>query len=286
MSAVALFWFAAMAVAVCAALLALWPLLSRSKLNTISVETHDASRAQRASLREAEATIAGDLAAGQIDATMAAARRSELLVRARAEDVAENAPVQNSPRSIGRFAFAACALAAVAVGVYVQQGNRAGLTAEKRSAPAAPQMSETQIRQMVERLETRLNAEPAKPEDLPQWKMLARSQKMLGEPLKVVATQRVILAIAGATAENEADLAEALLAQSEGKVSEEISKLLASAYARAPTDQKVLWLNAAAAQEQGDKPNAVKFLKALLPTVAPESQEAADIARFIAELSK
>lgn len=281
-----MFLFAAAALVIVVGIVLVRPLWS-SRVSAARPE--DSTEAQRASLREANATIESDLAAGAITQAQADVRRSELLARARAEDVAleRSASSAESPRQVA--AAIACVLAALCVGVaiYAVTGKNEGLTAAKRSAPAqAPQVGPEQITQMVARLESRLNAEPPKAEDLPQWKMLARSHIMLGDVPKAVTTLRTVLALSGPTAENETNLAEALLAQREGKPNPEIEALLKSAYAKTPTDQKVLWLNAAVAQERGDKPAAVKFLSELLPTVAADSQEAADIKRFVAELSK
>jgi cytochrome c-type biogenesis protein CcmI len=242
--------------------------------------------AQRASLREARAIIETERANGSISDEAAESRRADLLIRARAEQPDTMRTLTDSGKQTAAAIVCVLSLACVAGAVYVMVGKLDGLTAAKRSPPAQTQVTPEQIEQMVGRLEARLSAEPPKAEDLPQWKMLARSQMMLGKPDGAVTALRAVIALGGPTSENETNLAEALLAQQQGKPNDEILKLLSSAYRKSPTDQKVLWLNAAVAQERGDKAGAVKYLNELLPTVDATSQEAADIRRFVAELSK
>jgi cytochrome c-type biogenesis protein CcmH len=139
---------------------------------------------------------------------------------------------------------------------------------------------------MVKRLEAKLNATPPKAEDLMGWKMLARSQVVMQQFGKAVETYRVAARLAPNDTEIETNLAEALLAQAEGKPSDEVQSLLAAAYGREPTNPKVLWLSAAVAQERGDRPKAIQFLKEARATLASDSEEAKQIDRFITELSK
>jgi cytochrome c-type biogenesis protein CcmH/NrfG len=147
-------------------------------------------------------------------------------------------------------------------------------------------MSNEQILAMVTKLEARLTSAPAVIEDLKAWKMLARSQMTLNQPEKAAVAYRAVLALEKPTTEAEMDLVQALLAQSNGKPSNEAKKLLSSAFARDPGDQKVLWLNAAAAQEIDDKAGAVRFLRLLLATLPPNQDEANQVQKFIDELSK
>jgi cytochrome c-type biogenesis protein CcmH/NrfG len=264
------------------------PLFTK-KASTLAHQAQDDAAVQSRALKEANAAIDADLRNLVIDEAGAQARRAELLLKARAED--SKAPMEplRDVRNAGLAIVVAMALASTVGAILYFKSEPDGLTTAKRSAPPAPgaaDLSPEQIAQMVQRLDTRLNAGPPKAEDLPQWQMLARSHMMLGDADKAVKALRMVIALGGATLESELNLVEGLLVLGQGKPNDEAKKLLANAYAREPKNQRALWLNAAAAQESGDNPTAVKFLKELLPTVAPESQEAKDIGEFIQKLSR
>jgi cytochrome c-type biogenesis protein CcmH len=282
----------------CVIVLALiaWPLLRRHESDATASGSLQ-SAAQSAALRDAAATITADLAAARIDGDEANARRKELLLRARAEaSEATTLDAVDARASLPHRRTAvvlSLAVALGAAGLYSHLGRVDGLAIAKRGeaspnprADMASQMGPEQIAAMVARLEARLSAAPPRIEDLKAWNMLGRSQMMLGKPDKAAVAYRTVLQLSEPTAEAEINLAEALLVGAEGKANAEAKQLLASAYSRSPKDQKVLWLNAAAAQEAGDRPTAVKFLKDLIATVPPGSDEATQVQQFITDLSK
>ncbi len=244
--------------------------------------------AQRASLQEAMALIEAEVSRGELDASAADVRRREVLLRARAETL----PVQGistsySPARRGLAALATIAIGIASGGMYLWLGNPGAMNPAARVPVAQKgEVGPAQVAEMVKRLEAKLSAGPPKAEDLTGWKMLARSQMVMEQFGKAVASNRTALSLAPGSAEIQTSLAEALLAQAEGKPNDEIETLLARAYQQEPTNPKILWLSAAVAQERGDKLKAIKFLKEARATLAPESEEVKQIDRFIAELQK
>ncbi len=271
----------------------LWPLLRKSRASGES--DHANEDAQKSSLQEAILGIDAEAARGEIDASTSDVRKREVLLRARAESIGSEATPRalinagvNSPI---RSALAVCmglGIAVFASTFYLWLGNPNAMNPAAVTPTVAQnaQVGPAQVAEMVKRLEAKLSVGPPKLEDLTGWKMLARSQMVMQQYGKAVESYRIALRLVPNTPEVETSLAEALLAQAEGKPSEEAEKLLASAYVREPTNPKILWLSAAVAQERGDKPKAVKFLKEARATLAPDAPEINDIDRFISELSK
>jgi cytochrome c-type biogenesis protein CcmH len=261
------------------------------KNSSIGRESATNDETQKASLQESISLIEAEHARGEIDALAADARKREVLLRARAEaplDVAEGANASGESRvRRGLATSAAIAIAAASVGIYLWLGNPAAMDpAALRPVAQQGEVGPAQVAEMVKRLEAKLSAGPPKAEDLTGWKMLARSQMVMQQFGKAVESYRVALKLSPGNTEIETQLAESLLAQSDGRPSDEIEALLASGYKREPTNPKILWLSAAVAQERGDKPKAVKFLKEARATLPPESEEIKQIDQFIADLSK
>jgi cytochrome c-type biogenesis protein CcmH len=278
---------AAALLAAAIALIVVWPLLRTRAY--VQNEREAQPAAQKASLREAITGIEAELARGEIDAAQADVRRREVLLRARAESeaAAEIAPTVSGGAKRGLAALFVTVVAVASAGLYLWVGNPNAMNPQMR-APAAQNggVGPAQVAEMVKRLEAKLSAGPPKAEDLTGWKMLARSQMVMEQFGKAVRSYRTARALAPGDTEVETGLAESLLAQADGRPSEEVETLLASAYAREPGNAKVLWLSAAVAQERGDKQKAIKFLKEARTTLAPESEEMKMIDKFIADLAR
>jgi cytochrome c-type biogenesis protein CcmH len=281
------FLCAAALLAAAIAFIVVWPLLRTRAY--VQSEREAQPAAQKASLREAMVGIEAELARGEIDVTQADVRRREVLLRARAESeaVAETAPVVSGSAKRGLAALFVTVVAVASAGLYLWVGNPNAMNPQARApAPQNGGVGPAQVAEMVKRLEAKLSAGPPKEEDLTGWKMLARSQMVMEQFGKAAQSYRTALSLAPGNAELETSLAESLLAQNEGKPSEEIEKLLTSAYGREPTNPKILWLSAAVAQERGDKAKAIRFLKEARATLAPESEEIKMIDKFITDLGK
>ena len=289
MSATAGFLLIAIVMFVAVVFLMLEPLLRNTRAT--DGRDHANEDAQKTSLQEAIVGIEAEAARGEIDAPTADVRKREVLLRARAEYAGAEAAPRTVVKPNARFAVAAglgLGIAAFASVLYLWLGNPNAMNPAVAAPPVAQngEVGPAQVAEMVKRLEAKLSAGPPKAEDLTGWKMLARSQMVMQQFGKAVESYRIALQLAPNNAEVEANLAEALLAQAEGKPTEEAEKLLAAAYGREPKNPKILWLSAAVAQERGDKPKAVKFLKEARATLAPDAPEIKDIDRFISELSK
>jgi cytochrome c-type biogenesis protein CcmH len=281
------FLLAAALFAAAIALIVVWPLVRRRAY--VRAEREASPLAQKASLREAMSQIEAELTRGDIDATQADVRRRDVLVRARAEGEAtrETEPKVSGSAKRGLAALFVVIVSVASAGLYLWVGNPNAMNPQAR-APVAQNggVGPAQVAEMVKRLEAKLSAGPPKAEDLTGWKMLARSQMVMEQFGKAVQSYRTALTLSPGNTELETSLAESLLAQAEGKPSDEIENLLASAYGREPTNPKVLWLSAAVAQERGDKSKAIRFLKEARATLAPESEEIKQIDKFIADLAK
>ncbi len=177
------------------------------------------------------------------------------------------------PRAPGRL-LAACLGAALllAAAGYAWKGNPAALN------PAPPP---DRTEEMVQRLATRLQAQPLDPAG---WAMLGRSYAVLGRMDEAVAAYRKALEQDGKNADLLADFADVRATGQGGSLEGEPAELLAQALAINPDAPKALALAGTRALRAGDKAQARAHWERLLKA-APEGHPLREMAsRGLGEL--
>ncbi|MCS7268778.1 MAG: c-type cytochrome biogenesis protein CcmI [Geminicoccaceae bacterium] len=227
----------------------------------------------RAQLAELER----DLARGLVAVEEAAAARREIerrLLRA----AARSAPTLATTRS-GRLLLAA-SLALVpllAVALYARLGSP-HLPDQPLAARALPPQQGPDLREMVARLERRLEAEP---NALDGWLLLARAKAALGDPLGGVAAARRALALAPDSVAAALALAELLIQTGGGTVSPEARALLERVRANDPREPRAAYYLGLAALQSGDRERALAIWETLLAEAPPDAPWRASVAEAI-----
>jgi cytochrome c-type biogenesis protein CcmH len=221
-------------------------------------------------LRELDA----DRAAGTLAQEDYERARAELEARLlRDVDEPDAAPA----RSRGTLAavVVAAAVPVLAFTVYVLVGNPAAIEYKDAAHPSV-----AQVEAMVERLAARLRENP---EDAEGWKLLGRSNAVLGRYAEAADAYAKAAARAPRDAQLLADLAD-VLAMARGQTLQgEPEKLVLRALELEPTNLKALALAGTAAYERREFAAAAAFWERMLPHVAPGSEDARSIRENIAE---
>jgi cytochrome c-type biogenesis protein CcmH len=224
----------------------------------------------RDQLRELDA----DRAAGTLAKQDYERARAELEARLM-RDVGE--PDGAPGRAAGGVAAAAVAAAVpvLAFAVYVVVGNPAAIERE-----AAPHISAAQIEDMVARLAARMRENP---EDAEGWKLLGRSQAVLGRYREAADAYAQAALRAPRDAQLLADFADVLAMSRGQRLQGEPEQLVLRALELEPNNLKALALAGTAAYERRDFAAAAAFWERMIPHVAPGSEDARSIQQNIAE---
>jgi cytochrome c-type biogenesis protein CcmH len=173
----------------------------------------------------------------------------------------------------------AAAVPLLAFAVYFLVGTPAAIERES-DREAAAHASAAQVEAMVERLAARLRDNP---EDVEGWKLLGRSNAVLGRYPEAADAYAKAAARAPRDAQLLADLAD-VLAMSLGQTLQgEPEKLVLRALELEPGNLKALALAGTAAFERKDFSAAAAYWERMLPHVAPDSEDARTIQQNIAE---
>ena len=264
-----LFWLIAAAAAAVVAAWLLRPFFAGARRGALSRNAVNIA-VYRDQLRELDA----DRAAGTLAPEDYERARAELEARLlRDVGEAEAAPV----RSRGTLAAAVVAAAVPLLGftVYVLVGSPAAIERGE-----APHPSAAQVEAMVERLAARLRENP---EDAEGWRLLGRSNAVLGRYAEAAEAYAKAAARAPRDAQLLADLAD-VLAMARGQTLQgEPEKLVLRALELEPNNLKALALAGTAAYERRDFAAAAALWERMLPHVAPGSEDARSIRDNIAE---
>ncbi len=280
------------------------PILQRRTCKSTEGDTDATETTLTAStLRTRLAAIDQDAAAGlipldKIDEAQLEARRAALLAdEARAAD-------SHGDRVAARWRFGAIAflglvpIATAAIYLSIGAPQLIGLRlADLQSAvePSAlteeivnlpPEAQEAMIAQMVARLATRLEENPA---DADGWRRLARAYLVVGDPEKSATASRRLLAIVEGDADDWRTLAAALSAAEPAgvfPVSDEFLAVLDKLEARDPNDLSVLFYRAGAARETGDPLRAAALWREMLNKLPPDEPSRDVVEALIAEVEK
>jgi cytochrome c-type biogenesis protein CcmH len=249
-------WFV-MAVMTAAAVFAvLWPLSSRPH---IAAADNDV-RVYHDQLEE----IGRDRASGRIGDAEAEAARVEVSRRllAAADRAAGDRPVFSPWRRKAAAITALVLLPIASAVIYLMLGSP---MLPGQPLAARLDQGDPPIAQLVARVEAHLKTAP---EDGRGWEVLAPVDMQLGRYDDAVKAWRNAVTFSGSTAQREASLGEALIAQANGTVTAEAKKAFERAVALDAADAKARYFLGLAAEQIGQREEAAAIWRGLL-TSAP-----------------
>lgn len=148
------------------------------------------------------------------------------------------------------------------------------------SQEMAAQSHAGEMEASVQRLADRLKENP---NDLQGWTMLGRSLLMMKQPQKAVTAFEYALKLAPEDLDVKARYAEALAdAGPEGMAGKPL-EIVQEILQKNPSHQGALWLAGVAAAERKDGAKAAEYWRRLQAQFAPDSQEAQQLDRYIAQ---
>jgi cytochrome c-type biogenesis protein CcmH len=226
-----------------------------------------------------------DRAAGLIGKSEAEAARVEISRRLLAAvDAAESATAASDPTSAARFrrfivAAALLLLPAGAGALYVRLGSP-----ELASPPAGDALQsekQTQIENLVARVEVHLQGNP---KDGRGWEILAPVYMQLGRYSDSVNAWRNALALLGESADREANLGEALMAEANGVVTIEAKAAFVRAVTLDNTIVSARYYLGRAAEQDGKREEAAKIWRDLIAEAPAEAHWVNDVRAALARV--
>jgi cytochrome c-type biogenesis protein CcmH len=228
--------------------------------------------------------IGRDRAAGLIGEAEAQAAKVEVSRRliAAADDAETKKPDVGSPLWRRRLTAAAALLLlpAGAVALYLMVGSPQ-LPGEPLQARLRAIHGDHSIAAMVEQVEAHLAQHP---DDVRGYEVLAPVYLQIGRFDDAVNARRKILALAGETAERQADLGEALTAQANGVVTAEAKSAFTRALALDANDPKAEFFTGIAAQQDGDSHKAAAIWHGMLEKAPSDAPWAATVREMLARV--
>jgi len=225
--------------------------------------------------------IARDRAAELIGEAEAEAARIEVSRRLLAAADTDKAPVTQSIWRRRATALAALLiLPAGAAALYLALGSP-----QLPGEPLAGRIQEAHngrsIAQMIAQIEAHLEQNP---NDARGWQVIAPVYMKLGRFDQAVIAQRKLIQLQGENADRDADLGEALMAAANGVVTQEAKDLFQRA-AKSDSDQiKAQFFLGMAAQQDGNKKEAVAIWSALLANAPADAEWAGTVREALAEV--
>jgi cytochrome c-type biogenesis protein CcmH len=143
---------------------------------------------------------------------------------------------------------------------------------------AAPEMA--QVEESIQKLAERLKE---KPEDLEGWVLLGRSLLATGQPQRALQAFEIAQKLAPDNIDLKGMVAEALAEANNGRMEGRPAELVAAILKADPNHKQGLWLAGIAAAERRDMAAAVAHWERLKAQFPAGSEEAGQIARYIAE---
>lgn len=216
--------------------------------------------------------IARDRATGLIGEAEADAAKVEVSRRLIAAADAADADKSADDRSPlwRRRATALAALLLLPVGaaaIYLALGSP-----QMPGQPLAERMRAVQQDRSIQNLISQVEAHlERKPDDARGYEVIAPVYLRLGRYADAVNARRKLLALAGETAERQADLGEALAAAANGVITVEAKAAFERALTLDPAELKANYYTGIAAEQDGDKAKAVAIWGGMLKDAPPEA---------------
>jgi len=228
-----------------------------------------------------------DKAAGLIGKSEAEAARVEIsrrLLAAADADAAESATAASDPASAARFrrfivAAALLLLPAGAGALYLQLGSP-DFAAMPAGGAVQPEQ-QTQIETLVARIEVHLQSNP---KDGRGWEVLAPVYMQLGRYSDSVSAWRNTLALLGESADREANLGEALMAEANGVVTVEARAAFVRAVTLDNTIVSARYYLGRAAEQDGKREEAAKIWRDLVAEAPAGAHWANDVRAALARI--
>jgi cytochrome c-type biogenesis protein CcmH len=254
-------WFVLALMTAVAVFAVLWPLSRRGAMrsgNDIAVYKDQLEEIER------------DRASGRIGAPEAEAARIEVSRRLLAADAAAVAPTTGAASVWRRRAAALAALVLLPAGVvpaYLALGSP-GRSAEPLAARLVTPPEQASFAVLLNRIESHLARNP---DDGRGWEVVAPIYVRLGRFDEAVQARRNALRLLGATADREADLGEALLAQANGIITAEAKACFDRALALDAKHFKARFFVGLAAEQDGRPAAAAAMWRDLLAGAPPDA---------------
>ncbi len=235
--------------------------------------------------RDQLAEIARDRAAGLIGEPEAEAAKVEVSRRLLA---AADAATEEKSISVGsplwrRRATAVAGLVLLPIGataLYLALGSPQ-LPGEPLAAHLREVHQNRPIESLISQVEARLERDP---KDVRGYEVLAPVYLQLGRFADAVTARRKILALAGETAERQADLGEALAAAANGIITAEAKTAFERAQALDPHDLKSQFYIGAAAEQDGQRAKAAEIWRGMLANAPPDAPWVATVQQALARV--
>jgi cytochrome c-type biogenesis protein CcmH len=213
-----------------------------------------------------------DLKAGTIGKNEAEAARVEIARRLlAAADAAKAQPVEDHPATTARFRRAAIVAVLLllplgAISLYLRLGSPELASDYSPVVRSSPSDQQTAIESMVGKVEAHLQKNPR---DGRGWEVLAPVYLQLGRYSDSVRAWRSALLLLGETAERQANLGEALVAEANGVVTDEANNAFVRAVTLDKTAVSARYYLGVAAEQDGKREEAAKIWRDLIAG-APE----------------
>ncbi|MBX6329390.1 MAG: c-type cytochrome biogenesis protein CcmI [Pseudolabrys sp.] len=229
--------------------------------------------------------IARDRAAGLIGEAEAEAAKIEVSRRLiAAADAADAAGLPSPGAALRRRRVTAAAVLALlplgAVALYLSLGSP-----ELPGAPLAPRLAAMRANASIEELVARVEAHLEKnPSDARGYAVLVPVYLRLGRFGEAVDAERKVIALAGETAERQADLGEALTGAANGIVTTAAKSAFERALTLDPAQPKARFFLGVAAEQDGDRDKAAAIWRELLDTGPSDAPWAETVRQALARL--
>ena len=215
-----------------------------------------------------------DLRAGSIGEPEAEAARVEIARRLlAAADAAKAQSVEGNPAAMARYRRAAIAAVLLllplgTVGLYLRLGSPELASESSAAERGSPSEQQTAIESTVAKVEAHLQENP---KDGRGWEVLAPVYLQLGRYSDSVRAWRSTLLLLGETADRQANLGEALVAEANGIVTDEANTAFVRAITLDKTTVGARYYLGVAAEQDGKREEAAKIWRDLLAG-APEGE--------------
>lgn len=285
-----IFWIFAAGLTGLAVLFAIVPLLSKRE----SAPEVSQDQLNLEVFRQQFQELDADLEAEKLDQTQYKAARRDL-ERELLYDIDGNRNTADGPKSGSRATITAVLLAlalpAFAFGLYLTIGNSGIIPQLELAAsgqatlPAGhPGMEGGQgmasLDKLVQRLAARLEANPEDPEG---WLMLGRSYFAVNQPDKALEALERAQGLAPENPDIILAYAEAVAANSDGKLAGRPAELIAKAMEIDAGNTTGRWLDGLVVYQAGNFAGAVQRWESLLAELEPDAKDASELREFIAD---
>jgi cytochrome c-type biogenesis protein CcmH len=194
--------------------------------------------------------------------------------------VSDTADAQTDKPGRRSLVLALVIVPVLAVAVYGQLG-RPDLTDARAAADPRNMANEADFQATIEKLAQRLKNEP---NDLDGWVLLARSLMATGQVDKAVTAYEYALKLAPDNPDVKAMYAQTLAEGNGGDFAGRPTDIITDLLKQHPRHPVGLWLAGLAAAQRGDNVEAAAHWEALKAQLAPDSDDAAQLGRYIAQL--